>query len=389
VERVQEEEHRLGQEGLGALAFTLVALLPLTALADPVWQAPAVGTGGFHEGGLRGGLLLDARLIGVLAADRLATWPDRQLGLEDETPTAVAVHVGVRLELARDWDLVLELDLAELLRPEIAGEVPWDDVPRFAMATLDHAFVRFEAYRELELVVGRSHVPFGKQRQFDELDLGLGAVAFVTDRLAPDRRAGLLLAGDFGALAYAAGVFEDLEALEGSPEGAGLAALHVEWTPIAPIYGSYPPGKIPGARGPLPTPRQDPWFDTMRVSVGAGALLRLDEQGKTETRFSASLQAKWKMMAGLAEVISSTTSGTGVYAELIVTPIDAVSIHARGELDSGEANGALTYGGGVSYAVTADRRSRMGVAAWKRTVKLDDNRERHEDAAIVLLQTSL
>jgi hypothetical protein len=381
------------------------------AAADPLFELPVVGKGGFGGApgdAFAGGLVLDARIVGILGARRLAIWPDRELGLEPGDPVAAALRVGgvVRTGDAA-WGLVLQADLAEFLRPGDAGEKLWrQDLGAFSGAVLDDAYLTWQPDRVLNVVLGRARVPFGKWRQFDERDLALGAAPFVVDRVAPDRRWGLLVHGDLGALAYAAGAWADDDALEPraaeeDPSAGGRVAVSVaaEWTPIAPMMGSNPVGRVVGARGPLPTPRSDPWFDTTRFSLGLGVLWRDAADGAQRVDASLSLQWKWRWLAAIAEGLVVDSSHLGADAELAATPVDRLSLHLRGEWDPGEAHtaasglpshAAWTTGAGVMWHATEDRRSRIGVYGWIRRVDVGSSRSaRSEDAAIVLIQTAL
>jgi hypothetical protein len=384
-----------------------VAVVGGVAQADPLFEPPVLGKGrwGGEDGdALVGGLVLDVRILGIVGTERLAFWPDRQLGLEPKDPIAAALRVGgVLHSTGAPWSFVLQADLAEALRPGFAGERPWTpDVGAWSGALVDDAYVMWRPSRVAHLVLGRARVPVTKWRQYDERDVALGAVPFVVDRVAPDRRWGLLFEGDLGALSYAAGAWEDVDALEpraaeDDPYAGGryLGGVQLEWTPIAPMMASIPVGKVAGARGPLPTPRADPWFDTARVSLGLGALWRQNARNVQRLDASVSLQWKWRWLAALGEALLVDSTHLGATAELAATPFDAVSLHLRGEVDPGEAratgatDAAWTLGAGAMWHATADRRSRIGIFAWLRRVDLGASRERSEDAAIVLLQTAL
>jgi hypothetical protein len=390
---------------LGSAGVTKVAH------ADPLFGPPVLGAarwGGEEGDPVVAGLVLDVRLLGILGARRLSIWPDRQLGLEPGDPVAAALRVGGVLHLAdAPWSFVLQVDLAEALRPGFADEPLWRrDLGAFSGALVDDAYVLWRPSRLANLVLGRARVPISKWRQYDERDLALGAVPFVVDRVTPDRRWGLSFYGDLGALAYAAGAWEDADALEPraaeddpSRGGRYLASFQLEWTPIAPMMGSNPVGKVKGARGPLPTPRADPWFDTARFSVGLGALWRADAAGSQRIDGSASLQWKWRWLAAIGEALVLDSKRLGGDVELAATPVDKISLHARAEWDPGEAHpvasglpshAAWTAGAGIMWHATDDRRSRIGFYGWYRRVDLGGTRnDRPEDAAIVLIQTAL
>ncbi len=403
--------------GAAVLAGAVVAVVSFVggaardAHADPLFGPPVLGKarwGGEEGDVVIAGLVLDVRLLGIAGARRLSIWPDRELALTPGEPVAASVRAGGVLHLVdAPWSFVLQLDLAEPMRPSQAGVAPWQEsFGAFAGAVVDDAYVMWRPARAANLVLGRARVPFSKWRQYDERDIALGAVPFVVDRVTPDRRWGLLFHGDLGALAYAAGAWEDLDALEPrlpeddpSADGQMLAGLQLEWTPIAPMMGSNPVGKVVGARGPLPTPRSDPWFDTHRFSLGLGALYRRNQASGQRFDAAVSLQWKWNCLAALAEGLVLDGRRLGAHAELAATPIDAVSIHARAEWDPGEkssaastlpSHSAWTLGGGIMWHATADRRSRIGFYGWYRRVSLGPDRaSRPEDAAIVLIQTAL
>jgi hypothetical protein len=393
-----------------AVALLAAAVAPEwsvgVAHADPLFAPPVLGRarwGGDDDAAVVG-LVLDARLLGIVGARRLSIWPDRALGLEPHDPVAASLRAGAVLHLqTAPWSFVVQVDAAELMRPDQDGEPPWQQ--RFgalAGALVDDAYVMWRPARPAEVVLGRARVPVTKWRQFDERDVALGAVPFVVDRVVPDRRWGLSLSGDLGALAYAAGAWEDLDALEprapsDDPSAGGqlLAGAQVEWTPIAPMMGSNPVGKVAGARGPLPTPRDDPWFATPRASLGLGLLWRRSKAGVQRYDASISLQGKWRWAAALGEGLVVDGSRLGANLELAVTPFDQLSLHARAEYDPGEAHAnaasdaTWSAGAGVMWHATSDRRSRIGFYGWTRRVSVGAGRERPEDAAIVLVQTAL
>jgi len=333
------------------------------------------------------------RALGVLTANRLASWPARRFGLETQLPALIAARAGLRVAL-HDAPIVLvaRADIAESARPYVAP-----GVGPVTGSVIDDLYAAWQPSPELELVVGRARVPWSKPRQFEELDEPLGAPPFVVDRIAPDRRYGALVTGDLGAVAYAAGGWEDLDALEprervGDPSAGGalLGGAWIEWTPRAPMYGSNPTGRVVGARGPLPTPRTDPWFDTWRVSFGAGGLARVREDGSSRFDLSLSGLTKWGPLAAQAELLIARDRGkqeVGGHAELMVTPIDRIALSVRGELDGGAPGGGeWSAASAIQYHVTKDRRNRIGVVGWLRR---DENRGTPYDGLVVFLQASL
>jgi hypothetical protein len=376
--------------------------------ADPLFEPPMLGrkatTGGGPGDAVTAGLVLEARLVGPLGADRLALWPDRSLGLEAREPGAVALRAGAVLWLrGAPVGFVVQLDLAEIVRPGRGGDGAWaQDFGPFATSLVDDLYATWRPSRSLQLVAGRARVPLTRQRQWDERDLPLGAAPQVVDRIAPDRRFGLLVHGDLGALAYAAGLWSDDDALElralgdASAGGRLLAGGHLEWTPIAPMYGSNPVGAVVGARGPLPTPRRDPWYPIHRLSLGAAVLARRSAAGDLRTDLSLSAGWKWRWLGAEAEVIRSAPangkSELGAWLELHATPVtDKLSWSVRAEWDEGASpDGTATAGGGITWHATDDRRSKIGLVGWLRFVgEGRDGRDRREDALVVVIQTAL
>ena len=387
----------------GWLASGLLAACALgvpsvpSAAADPIFSPPPLGEGilSRSDDGALYGLVGEARLLGVAGAARLATFPDRRVGLEADAPLLLAGRAGVVWHLAAPWTFVLRVDLAEATRlPETDGSVV-----SAAAALVDDAYALYRPGRAFTVAVGQLRVPFTKLRQFEESDLALGGVPFVVDRVAPDRRAGLMLVGDLGALAWAAGVYEDRLAAAppglapvapGVADGAAVGVLHIEWTPVAPMMGSNPPGRVLGARGPLPTPRTDPWFATLRPSLGLSVLARLDEAGATTTDAALSLQFKWRAFAALAEGLVVSGGGRtafGAWSELMFTPTDRLALAVRAEWDGGAgASGEYSAGGGFAWSTARDRRSRIGLFAF---VHRDVERGTAYDGALVIVQAVL
>jgi hypothetical protein len=338
--------------------------------------------------------------VGVLDASRLAAWPDRRAGLEVERPQLVAGRAGVVAHFrCAPVSLVLRVDGAEPTRP-------WVDTRSIGArlgAAVDDAYLLWRPARPAWLVVGRARVPWSKLRQFEELDLPLGAVPVLVDRVAPDRRAGATLYGDLGALAWAAGGYEDVDALEprarvGDPSAGGRFAgvAHLEWTPRGPMMGSRPPGRVPGALGPLPTPRRDPWWDAARASFGVGLLWRRPGGGGARLDAALSAQAKWRWLAALGEAVVSSDGAAcapggrrcfGAHGELMATPTDRLALTVRYEWDGGAgARGEWAAWAGATWHVTRDRRNKLALVGWLRR---DVDRGTGYDGTVVLLQAAL
>jgi hypothetical protein len=381
-----------------AATLVLVLVLARSAVADPILDVPRVGKlrwgGGDEDVGILG-VIGDAHMLGVIAASRLAQWPDRQQGIEPGTPQLAAGRVGLVFHYrCVPLSLVLRGDFGEPARAYVDG-------PGTAIASsiVDDAYAMWRIARPAQLVIGRARIPFTRARQFDESDEPLGSSPFLVDRIVPDRRTGAALHGDLGALAYAGGVYEDLDDLEprartDDPSSGGqlAAAAHLEWTPRAPMYGSNPPGQIPGARGPLPTPRADPWFGTWRPSIGAGALYRRRDDGASRVDLSFSVHSKWRWLAVLAEIVGTPLdddldTAFGAHAAVMITPIDPLAFTGRGEWDGGFGeDGTWTAGGGVTWHVTRDRKNKVAFVGFYRR---DVARDTAYDGAVVYLQASL
>jgi hypothetical protein len=373
-------------------ALILVLALTHVVRADPLVLPPIIGDahwGGTDKDAALIGFVADARMVGVIEGDRLAIWPDRTFGLEPGEPALLAFRPGAIVHLRHaPLSFVLRADLGEPERPFLSPPIGAK-----LDAVLDDLYALWRPIPEVQLLVGRAQVPWSKYRQWDVIDDPIGAPPFLTDRIAPDRRWGATVFGDLGAGAYAAGVYEDVDALEprartpfapGDPStNARLDAMaQLEWTPVAPMMGSNPVGKIIGARGPLPTPRADPWFDTARVSLGLGVLYRNrpGEAGgdRVDVCFSAQFKLAW--FGALAEFFAPRSG----YAQLFVTPIDKLDAAVSGEWD--DAAQTWTALGSIGWSVTKNRRNRVVLDGWLRR---DTQRGTPYDALVVFLQASL
>src|SRR5687767_10232177 len=105
----------------------LVALLwARGAAADPLFSTPVIGKKARWGGGDRDpallGLTVDARILGVVDASRLAAWPDREQGIEVREPQLAAGVIGVVAHLrCVPLSFVARADAAEPTRPWIDG----------------------------------------------------------------------------------------------------------------------------------------------------------------------------------------------------------------------------------------------------------------------------
>jgi hypothetical protein len=389
---------RPGQIVAAAVVLALLELSASVASADALILPPRTERVRFGDAaGVHGGVLADVRAIGPVGGDRLALWPDRGLGTEAERPGLAAGRLGAVVVFGgTQLSVIASVDAAELLRPEIDGQAPWEhDRWRFAMSLVDDLALDWAPSRALRFTLGRQRVPGSIWRTIDERDLPLALVPQIVDRRVPDRRNGLTVSGDLGALAYAAGVYEELDELatrhiddaRGPANSMVLGVAALRWTPFAPMSGSNPPGHVTGALGPLPTPTTDPWYDTLRMSGDLALVGRLDRTGKnTTTQLVASLQLKWRWLGLVGEVLTGSDLELGADGELMITPWDRLSVHGRAEWDAATAGGTWTLGGGFAWHATEDRRNRIGLVAWARR---NDTGRLHEDAAIVCLQASL
>ncbi len=426
---------------VAVVVSTLVAFSGLSgeAIADPILQLPPVGRAsllrapgrdpdpgvwGSPSGGGRsaaaagstdparlpgaGGaselaLVAEMSALGVLGDDRRTIFPDAG-DVEGGEPELAVMRVGlVGWSGCRPFAFALRADLAEGLRldredfevhPLAAGSALVDDLvgawtPRIWA----------------QVWLGRQPVPFSRFRQHEHALLTGGAVPFVVDRIAPERRWGAAVHGDLGSLAYAAGLYADGAVFEQAPSreervpedapevdedgvplplpdpstgGRAAAAAHVEWTPRAPIG--------PGPRG---SPQADPWYAVPRVSAGAGALVRLREPDRgSRVDLSMSGNGKWRGLSALVELILSIDSGQVALAaagEAGFLATDRFHVFTRADYDI-EVEW-WTAGGGAGWFVTADRWNKLSFFAWVRREKED--RGPDADGVILQLQAAL
>ncbi len=349
---------------MAALAVGLTAAAR-PGRADPIQSFPAHGNGVLAQCPSGPGVLAlvgEVIGIGVLGAERRTTYPEYGTirGNEPELGLARVGIVGVHPCLPLAFSL--RGDFSEALR--IDGDTLRDRPVAAVDRVLDDASVWWTPRVWANVIVGRHKVPFSRFRQ---LDLGLltaGAVPFLTDRLAPDRRWGATFLGDLGALSYALGGYADSDSLElrvadddPSEAGRALVAAHVEWTPRAPI-----------GRDHAATPTRDPWYPVARVSAGAGVLYRARAPGLGDrVDLSLSGQLKYRRYAAIAELILSSDASElslGGAAEASVLFLDKVVVFARSDYDAGVS--LWSTGAGISYFVTADRRNKVSLFGWVR-----------------------
>jgi hypothetical protein len=278
---------------------------------------------------------------------------------------------------------VARVDISESLR---LHDEDFDRAPLAASSRLvDDLALWWRPHVAADVVVGRVPVPLSRFRQSERAHLTTSSLPFPVDRVVPERRWGATLLGDLGELAYAAGAYADVSELElrtsvDDPSLGGLAAfaLHLEWTPLAPI----------GA-GQLGLPRREPWYPEPLVSVGAGLLYRLrgdDLPDRIDATFGG--QVKYRRFSAVAELIGSAVDGDvelSAAGEVGLMLGDRWALLSRGDLDGGLDR--WSAGGGASYFVTADRLSKVVLLGWVRRDTEPGGSRR--DGVVALLHTAI
>ncbi len=360
----------------------LVAAAAGPARADPILSLPPVGRVDWRCGGARIAPLAELQALGVIAADELTTAPDYGT-VRSMRPELGLLRIGVLAEQpCRSLSLVVRLDAAELLRIE-SNQLD-DQTLATVDAVVDDAALWWAPEAWAKLIVGRSKVPFSRFRQLERGLLSVGMVPFLVDRVAPDRRWGVTALGDLGAIAYVGGIYADDDRLElvrtaGDPSAKGrlAMALHVEWTPRAPIGTDY-----------QATPSTDPWYGEVRVSAGAGALYRVRSEGGERLDLSLSGQIKYRRYAAIAELMLASDPdqlALGGAGEASVMFADRVTVFGRGDYDASQE--LYSVGGGVAYFVTCDRRTKVSAFGWLRRPRDVDGLRR--DGVVLQLQGAL
>jgi hypothetical protein len=374
-------------------ALTLIAVAAIVGpavpvRADPIWQLPPLGEAtlvGGEKG--EGSLALTAEVsgFGVLGAENMTTFPELEY-LDGDEPELGTARVGlVGRHAWRPWAWILRGDFSEGLRVGIDGvrDQPLAGINRY----IDDAAVWWIPKEWVRAWAGRGKVPFSRFRHLERALLTAGAVPFVVDRVAPDRRWGAALFGDLGAIAYAAGAYADNNKMElragddqiddPSRDGRMAFAGHVEWTPRAPIGGDH-----------QPTSSKDPWRRVVRVSSGMGFLWRWRKRGGPRLDLSLNGQIKWRRLAAVAELLVARDrdgfafTGGAIQASVLVT--DKVTVFSRGDYD--HTLDLWSGGGGASFFVTSDRRSKVTFVGWYRRDRVGGPRR---DGAVVQLQAWL
>jgi hypothetical protein len=377
------------KEGSAAVAagaaLLLLVVAPGGAQADPVVAHPPLGKGLLRvddEGRPHGSVafVAEASILAVLGVERATTFPE--VGqLTGGEPHLARARLGlVGGETGAPLAFSVRVDLSEGLRIDRADYLarPLQTANRF----VDDAYVWWTPRSTFGAIAGRQKVPFSRFRQADEALLAAVAPPFLVDRIAPDRRWGVTATGEQGALAWAAGVYEDWHRLaaaaDDDPSAAGVvaAAAHVEWAPRGSL-----------GEGHLPVPRADRAHERLRTSTGAGLLVRGREQGGTRIDLSLSGGFQLRLLSAITETILSHDDGEtalSAAAEAGVLVTDQFYLFARADTDP--AVDLRSAGAGVVYFATADRRNKLTFLAWARR---DGDRGPRRDGIILQLHASL
>jgi hypothetical protein len=391
LERVSHGRDDAATRGAGgsrrraAVAAAVAVLSPGTLAADPVIAPPSARLGRLGDGD-KGeaplALVAEMSAIAVLGTERETTFP--AVGdLEGNEPELALVRAGLIGDGA-DWPMrfALRFDLAEATRLD---EQQFEDHP-FAVVDgfVDDFQLAWTPRSWVNVVAGRQKVAFSRFRQLEESLLTAVAPPFLHDRIAPDRRWGATVLGDLGALGYAIGGYEDVDALEprsvpddpSAQRGRAALTAHVEWTPRAPLgIGA----------GYLATSRRDPWYDTLRISGGAGILYRILD-GEDRLDLSLSSITKWRFTSSLVEIVIAydgeriAIAGAG---EGGVTLADRAATFMRGEYDVEVAS--WSAGAGASWFVTRDRLNKLVLLGF---VRRDTDGGPRRDGVVLQLQAS-
>jgi hypothetical protein len=370
---------------IAALAGFLAAPVTLAATsahADPVVIVPPAGKLTLHHGQTRLSLTAEAHFLAILHAAPASTYPE--LGNIDSIQPALAeARVGL-LAHGSCLSLSLRLDASEALR---VSRDDLDTRPAATAATIgrfiDDAALFWTPRVWASMAIGRHKVPFSRFRQLERNRLTAAAVPFLVDRLGPDRRWGATLYGDLGSIAYATGAYADLDSMETRPDVAqpvtdnaqALAMGYVGWTPRAPIGPDH-----------MPTPPSDLWFHTVRLFGGIGVLWRARE-GADRIDVSLAGQLKYRRFALMGELFAySDSDAAGLSGAIQISALvhERAALFISGEYDLEVEDWAA--GGGASYFITADRRTRLTATGWLRR---GFHGEARGDGAVLSLQASL
>lgn len=339
-------------------------------------------------------LLVEMNALAPVVVDDAASYPEVD-SIDSGEPELSRMRLGVVGQLA-NWPLaaVLRLDASEGLRLE--GEDFEQSWLAASGAIIDDLYVAFTPAIWAQLWLGRQPVVFSRFRHGAEALHTSGAVPFVIDRIAPDRRWGAAFHGDLGALSYAGGAYLDGATTELGPARAdytemdGQAVLdpsidsryavagHVEWIPRAPM-----------GRDRMPSPTTDPWFATPRASAGLGVLWRSrDDDVGHRLDVSLSAAGKLRQLASLVELLLAVEghrAALGIAGELSYLPMDRLLVWSRAEYD--RDIDIWSAGAGIGWFLTGDRWNRISLYGFARRARPGDGPT--GDGVILQLQTAL
>lgn len=370
-----------GLQQHGTLAIACLAIAALPAWADPTVELPPTGRATIvkhPDGSPRLVLLGEAQILAIARAGEASTYPEVD-AIDSRSLDLALARLGI-IGKGSEVSFSLRIDASEALRTTT------DDLSAEPMATidafLDDAAIFWTPREWASAIVGRYSVPFSRFRYLEPSSLTTGAVPFAVDRRAPDRRWGATLFGDLGGIAYATGLYADLDALEPgrdeldpSQTGELLATAYVGWTPRAPIGADH-----------MAVPASDPWFDTGLPAAGVGMLWRRREQGD---RFDVSLngQLKYRHLAAIGEgflYIDGDEIGVALAVQASALLFDRVALVIVGDYDMESA--FWSTGGGASLFVTADRKTKVSILGFVRKNTQDGQAG---DAALLVLHAFL
>jgi hypothetical protein len=221
------------------------------------------------------------------------------------------------------------------------------------------AFASWAPHVAFHADAGVLRVPFSLTRQVGEADLRLPERAAFAQDLTPDFRAGAGVAGDLGALAYAAAVMSASRYLDGDLFERGvLLAARLAGEPIGPV------GVTPWRRR-----TDDPWTDWVRYRLGVSALYGTLYEAKT-VGAGTDLSVQWRRVSTTSEyVFVHAPSGDrqGASVEPGVTLLARrIDVAARGQWE--RAGGANGWGAGAAITLYArDPRARLQAGFERRT----------------------
>src|SRR6185312_5697789 len=199
------------------------------------------------------------------------------------------------------WNVVYEpYSLDEAAHPDAYA---WG---RFAAAEIG-----FAPWRWLMISLGIRKIAFGYGHD-EPIELRtLPVTPYVTQSVAPDRRAGITLDDDFGAAHVVLGVYEGARDLKVTADGGMLIAARLVAEPIGPV------GNTVSTRG-------DPaeWRSRPRFAVNASILYQY-AQGESNFSLAADGALHWGPVGVVGEYVYA--SGTSVEAPVRHLPFPSLS----------------------------------------------------------------